>query len=248
MFIVSKPNLLPSFAGLSAMMKVDAHCEAIASSTAALDYFEDELRGDFGGSLDSHDIDMFSKLSTSPPSNNSRSPSGNSTCGGLKRSVSTIQAPSTSSLTADEACTHSTPNHKCIVEARQIEIDIASLTADDFWLCVSSPNGESSGKMRFEKYGKTQRFSPRADGCGHGYWTIEIFVRNSDGKTFTKKSESKEYLDGVGSLFFTVNDNCNLKLASQEFLRLPSACNHCTSHIKKPEKSSGGLMRSAKFW
>jgi hypothetical protein len=244
MFIVSKPNLLPSFAGLSAMMKVDA-CEAIASSTAALDYFEDELRGDY---MDSEDIDMFSKLSTSPTSS-SRSLSGSSTSSscGLKRSVSTIQAPSFAT-TADSACTHSSPNHKCIVEARQIEIDIASLTSDDFWLCVSSPNGESSGKMRFEKYGKTQRFSPRANGCGHGFWTIEIFVKNSDGKTFTKKSETKEYLDGVGSLFFTVNDNYNLKLASQEFLRLPSACNHCTSHITKPEKSTGGLLRSAKFW
>uniref|UniRef100_A0AC34FQS4 Uncharacterized protein n=1 Tax=Panagrolaimus sp. ES5 TaxID=591445 RepID=A0AC34FQS4_9BILA len=242
MFIVSKPNLLPSFAGLSAMMKVDA-CEAIASSTAALDYFEDELRGDYD--IDSSEIDIIAKLSSSP--SNSRSASGSSSCGGLKRSVSTIQA-GTSSLTADSACTHSTPNHKCIVEARQIEIDVASLTSDDFWLCISSPNGESSGKMRFEKYGKTQRFSPRANGCGHGHWTIEIFVKNSDGKTFTKKSETKEYLDGVGSLFFTVNDNYNLKLASQEFLRLPSACNSCTSQIKKPEKSAGGLMRSAKFW
>jgi hypothetical protein len=242
MFIVSKPNLLPSFAGLSAMMKIDG-CEAIASSTAALDYFEDELRGgDY-----SDEIDIIAKLSSSPI--NSRSASGSSSCGGLKRSVSTIQAGTSITTTADSACSHSTPNHKCIVEARQIEIDVASLTSDDFWLCISSPNGESSGKMRFEKYGKTQRFSPRADGCGHGFWIIEIFVRNSDGKTFTKKSETKEYLDGVGSLFFTVNENYNLKLASQEFLRLPSACNSCTSQIKKPEKSSaGGLIRSAKFW
>jgi len=223
MFIVSKPNLLPRFAGLSAMMKMDP-CEAIASSTAALDYFAEELDDDF-------DQDYIS-----PSTLSSRNSSGSST--GLRRTVSSLQG--------GESCSHSSPNHKCIVEAKQIEIDVASLTNDDFWLSITSPNGESSGKMRFEKYGKTQRFSPRADGCGHGYWIIEIFVKNADGKTFTKKTESKEYLDGVGSLFYTVNENSNIKLSGQEFLRLPSACQTCSN--KSAEKVSSSLIRSAKFW
>lgn len=163
MFIVSKPNFLPRFAGLSAMMKVDP-CEAIASSTAALDYFAEEFMDD--------DFDPEPICMSSMPSRNS---SGSSTGTGLKRTVSSLQG--------GESCSHSSPNHKCIVEAKQIEIDVASLTNDDFWLSITAPNGESSGKMRFEKYGKTQRFSPRADGCGHGHWIIEIFIRNPDGKT-----------------------------------------------------------------
>uniref|UniRef100_A0A7E4UPT8 MATH domain-containing protein n=1 Tax=Panagrellus redivivus TaxID=6233 RepID=A0A7E4UPT8_PANRE len=236
MFIVSKPALMSHFAGLTAMMKIDTACEAIASSTSALDYFEDELIDDipsrFGSPYGSPSAQSYMSSASS---------SSNSSSSGLKRTVSSLQSGA--------SCSHSNPSQSCIVEAKQVEIDVASLVPADFWLCISSPNGESSGKMRFEKYGRTQRFSPRADGCGHGHWKIEIYFKNSDNKTFSKVSESSQYLDGVGSLLFTISEDFSIKLASQEFLRLPSACHNCVSHktVTKPSKT-GGLMRSAKFW
>jgi hypothetical protein len=40
------------------------------------------------------------------------------------------------------------------------------------------------------------------------------------------------YLDGVGTLFFTIDESTNIRLSSQEFLRLPSA-SQCCSNAKK---------------
>jgi len=42
------------------------------------------------------------------------------------------------------------------------------------------------------------------------------------------------YLDGVGSLFFTIDENANMRLSSQEFLRLPSASQCCSNSKKAP--------------
>ena len=159
--------------------------------------------------------------------NNSSSPTRKSS-GGLKRTKTAVSALQLASAMTTAECSHTNQNNDCIVEAKQVEMDFATLTNQPFQLVISAPNGERSRILRFGSYGQTSRFSPCEDGCGHGYWTFEICIMNSD-KKLVKKHEERIYLDGVGSLFFTIDENLQIKLSSQEFLRLPSS-SQCRSN------------------
>ncbi|MFH4983821.1 hypothetical protein AB6A40_010530 [Gnathostoma spinigerum] len=68
--------------------------------------------------------------------------------------------------------------NRCIVEARQIEIDFASLTNQSFCVRITAPNGERSHLMEFLIYGQTDCFTPKKEGCGHGIWTFEVLRFN----------------------------------------------------------------------
>uniref|UniRef100_A0A1I8AC60 CUB domain-containing protein n=1 Tax=Steinernema glaseri TaxID=37863 RepID=A0A1I8AC60_9BILA len=136
--------------------------------------------------------------------------------GKIRRSVSSLHE-----------CTHSKNQEAsiCLVEARQIEIDFASLTATEFLVQITAPSGERSELLDFNGYGKTMTFMPKGNDCGHGVWTFQILQRK--GTQLTLVHEETMYLDGVGSLFFTVGDDLRARLSSQEFLRLPSASRCC---------------------
>ncbi|TKR60405.1 hypothetical protein L596_027658 [Steinernema carpocapsae] len=159
--------------------------------------------------------DSFSSFAIQPKLSGSLSRSGK-----IKRTVSSLSGNGFE-------CTHSKQQEKtgCMVEARQIEIDFASLTTSEFAVQIEAPNGESSDFLDFETYGKTMSFSPKKEGCGHGEWTFKIFQHQ--GAKLVVVHEDSMFLDGVGSLFFTVGDDLRNKLSSQEFLRLPSASRCC---------------------
>lgn len=61
-------------------------------------------------------------------------------------------------------------------------MDFANLTNEAFQMVILAPNSERSQIMRFNSYGQTARFCPFENGCGHGYWIIEICVINQDKK------------------------------------------------------------------
>lgn len=62
-------------------------------------------------------------------------------------------------------------------------MDFATLTNEPFQMVVLAPNGERSKILLFSSYGQTARFSPFENGCGHGHWTFEICIMNSDKKS-----------------------------------------------------------------
>uniref|UniRef100_A0A914CS97 Uncharacterized protein n=1 Tax=Acrobeloides nanus TaxID=290746 RepID=A0A914CS97_9BILA len=193
MFVISSP--MPTFSGLSAY----SPCQS-TSDFASFESFHEAL-------------DETNSLPPTPKSSLG-------SLGGLKRTVSSLQAVST-------RCSHANFKNNCIVEAKQIEMDFASLTTQSFFIQVHAPNGESSELMNFPIYGATSRFSPKSTGCGHGDWIFEISVKEDN--KIVKKNSQKVYLDGVGSLFFTVSDDLQIRLSSQEFLRLPSASQCCSN-------------------
>jgi hypothetical protein len=139
---------------------------------------------------------------------------------GLRRTVSSLH-PTT------ESCSHQNQKNACIVQAKQVEMDFASLTSQPFYVSIKAPNGEVCKRLSFPQYGQTASFSPKGEGCGHGEWAITIHAI-SDNKVVKKITETIS-LDGVGSLFFTVDDQLKLRLSSQEFLRLPSASQCCSN-------------------
>jgi hypothetical protein len=147
---------------------------------------------------------------------------------GLKRTVSSLHS-SLSAAIPEQSCSHANHKNNCIVEAKQVEMDFATLTNRPFQLNVTAPNGERSQKFQFLAYGQSARFSPCMNGCGHGNWTFEIRSLEKSGETQTETI----YLDGVGSLFFTVDEHLHMRLSSQEFLRLPSASQCCSSSSNK---------------
>lgn len=205
MFIVSSSNLMASFSG-HRISDFEGSSRALA---------ELEIGQEAGDELNELQF-QTGKLSMG---------SSNGTVSGLRRTVSSLHsclAPTS------PACSHANYKSNCIVEAKQVEMDFATLTNQSFQLTVTAPNGES-GCYRFLNYGHTERFSPRLNGCGHGNWKLEIHVFDSDYKNLSKKSEEKIYLDGVGSLFFTIDEHMQIRLASQEFLRLPSASQCCSN-------------------
>uniref|UniRef100_A0A914RI53 Uncharacterized protein n=1 Tax=Parascaris equorum TaxID=6256 RepID=A0A914RI53_PAREQ len=106
-----------------------------------------------------------------------------------------------------------------------IEIDFSSITSKSFMVRISAPNNEMSNLLVFSTYGTTGYFCPKMDGCGHGMWTFEVLQQ--DGSRLVTVASQTMYLDGVGSLFFTVGDDFEPRLSSREFLRLPSACRCC---------------------
>ena len=108
-------------------------------------------------------------------------------------------------------------------------MDFSTLSSQSFQLCVFAPNGECSQPLQFIAYGDTNRFSPRMPGCGHGDWTFELTIAaNGKQQLATTTVTEKIYLDGVGSLFFTVDERMQIRLSSQEFLRMPSASRNCS--------------------
>uniref|UniRef100_A0A915D1J6 Uncharacterized protein n=1 Tax=Ditylenchus dipsaci TaxID=166011 RepID=A0A915D1J6_9BILA len=123
-------------------------------------------------------------------------------------------------LNLGASCSHTNQNNHCIVEAKQVEMDFATLTNQPFQLTITAPN---------------RKILPCQAGCGHGHWVFELctFSFDSNQKTIINKTEEKIYLDGVGSLFFTVDDNLTIRLSSQEFLRLPSASQCCSKNKKQ---------------
>ncbi|VDK61406.1 unnamed protein product [Anisakis simplex] len=137
----------------------------------------------------------------------------------MKRSVSSLK-PSLGGQRCDI-----TNENQCIVEAKQIEIDFASITSKPFMVRISAPNGEVSSLLQFPSYGCSNYFCPKMPGCGHGMWTFEVIEEN--GSRIVTIASQTMYLDGVGSLFFTVADDFRPRLSSQEFLRLPSASRCC---------------------
>ncbi|CAD5223457.1 unnamed protein product [Bursaphelenchus okinawaensis] len=139
--------------------------------------------------------------------------------GGLRRTVSSLQSA--------KPCLLSDMDNDCVVEAKQVEMDFATLTNQAFYLRVKAPNGEISERMPFPCYGQTNHFSPMQNGCGHGDWEF-IVEKEVKKNKFVAVNKDKIYLDGVGTLFFTIDDNLKVKLASQEFLRLPSASQCCS--------------------
>ncbi|CAD5232513.1 unnamed protein product [Bursaphelenchus xylophilus] len=143
--------------------------------------------------------------------------------GGLRRTVSSLQSA--------KPCLLSDMDNDCVVEAKQVEMDFATLTNQAFFLRVRAPNGEVSDRLSFPGYGETHHFSPVQNGCGHGDW--EFIVEKKVEKKVVVVNREKIYLDGVGTLFFTINDNLKVKLASQEFLRLPSASQCCSKVGRK---------------
>ncbi|KAK0410633.1 hypothetical protein QR680_005243 [Steinernema hermaphroditum] len=193
-------------------MPIYTTCTAGISATRPTCHFEFGREEEFGSGIEVGCLeDSFATFEIKPKfSNASLSRSK------IKRTVSSLSG---------HECTHSKQqeNSVCIVEARQIEIDFASLTASEFFVQIEAPNGESSGLLDFCGYGKTMNFSPKKEGCGHGIWTFKIL----QGPKLTLVHEETMYLDGVGSLFFTVGDDLRARLTSQEFLRLPSASRCC---------------------
>jgi len=117
-------------------------------------------------------------------------------------------------------------NTTCLVDAKQVEIDFATLTSHAFIVRITAPSGEESPLMNFATYGHTEFFSPKQTGCGHGTWKFEV-LQSTNVNGVRLINEENMYLDGVGSLFFTVGDDLRPKLSSQEFLRLPSVSKSC---------------------
>jgi hypothetical protein len=112
----------------------------------------------------------------------------------------------------------------------QVEMTFTSSTDRAFFLRVRAPNGESSAQFVFP-FAKAATFSPVTEGCGHGHWTFELELIPANG-IVSKKDESQLirkdiYLDGVGSLYFQIDNELNIRLRDQEFLRLPSASQCC---------------------
>uniref|UniRef100_A0A915B4Y1 Uncharacterized protein n=1 Tax=Parascaris univalens TaxID=6257 RepID=A0A915B4Y1_PARUN len=144
--------------------------------------------------------------------------------GGLSRSIRMKRSVSSLKGSNGQGCDIDLKT-RCIVEARQIEIDFSSITSKSFMVRISAPNNEMSNLLVFSTYGTTGYFCPKMDGCGHGMWTFEVLQQ--DGSRLVTVASQTMYLDGVGSLFFTVGDDFEPRLSSREFLRLPSACRCC---------------------
>lgn len=149
--------------------------------------------------------------------------------GGLKRTVSSLQSA--------KPCLLADPATECIVEAKQVEMDFATLTNCSFYLTIKAPNGEISERIHFPKYGHSTHYTPQRNGCGHGNWVFVVERRNPEQKSKLRlEHEQKIYLDGVGTLFFTIDDDLHVRLSSQEFLRLPSASQCCSKKNKSLRK------------
>lgn len=108
-------------------------------------------------------------------------------------------------------------------------MDIASTAPSSCVLRVQTPTGEAAD-LRLAS-GSSQAFVPNVDGCGHGTWSFEVFELVNDGlhsDHMVSRFEKKIVLNGVGSLYFAVNNDFELELQSQEFLALPSSsiCSH----------------------
>ncbi|KAI6213168.1 hypothetical protein M3Y94_00118700 [Aphelenchoides besseyi] len=164
---------------------------------------------------ETHNDDQLKKLSTA----------STGSMGGLRRTVSSLQSMKT--------CVFDSANaDKCIVKARQIELCFTTTTEKPFILRVIAPNGETSERFAFP-FGKTARFSPRMDGCGHGDWTFIIeTIDAADQQPKSKKIDApvlrtQVNLEGVGSLYYTIDDQMQIKLKDQEWIRLPSAASAC---------------------
>ncbi|KAI6220845.1 hypothetical protein M3Y99_01588100 [Aphelenchoides fujianensis] len=145
--------------------------------------------------------------------------------GGLRRTVSSLQAVKPCVFDAVNA-------EKCVCQASQVEIFLTTTTDKPFLLRVVAPNGESSERFFFPM-AKSARFSPRQAGCGHGKWTFEIESINADDQQAASKKADAPVLrteidlEGVGSLFYTVNEQLDITLKGQEWIHLPSAASAC---------------------
>ena len=120
----------------------------------------------------------------------------------------------------------------------QVEMSFVAATTRKLFLRIRAPNGECSPRFAFsfDNESPAAHFSPQTAGCGHGIWRFEIEPTESDAKTrAAATTESSRlhtydcYLDGVGSLIFEINDQLDFRLKAQEFLRLPSASQCCSS-------------------
>uniref|UniRef100_A0A1I7XG19 CUB domain-containing protein n=1 Tax=Heterorhabditis bacteriophora TaxID=37862 RepID=A0A1I7XG19_HETBA len=109
----------------------------------------------------------------------------------------------------------------CVADATQIEIDVSSITNSPFFIRIVTPCGES-GVLHFTQYGTAQVFKPQQHGCGHGIWKFEVyqFIDNSETLLISETMQ----LYGVGTLFFTVDDDLHPRLSGQEFLYMSGLC------------------------
>uniref|UniRef100_A0A0N5ATR6 Uncharacterized protein n=1 Tax=Syphacia muris TaxID=451379 RepID=A0A0N5ATR6_9BILA len=104
-----------------------------------------------------------------------------------------------------------------------IEIGFVSIAKKAFAVRVRAPNEEESELLEFPEYGRQCYFLPKQPGCGHGYWYFDMYVGICICRYHMMYSQNV-YLDGVGTLVFTIGDDLEARLSSQEFLHLPSAC------------------------
>ncbi|VDM45561.1 unnamed protein product [Toxocara canis] len=195
MFMVSPANAVPLYTTYNDFEATSSQCE--------IDAMFDEMN-------------IGDDLMCSPTSE--KSFDGLSRSFRLKRSVCSLKGVNSQGCDIDR-------KNQCLVEAKQIEIDFASIASKSFMVRISAPNGEVSRLLEFTTYGSTDNFSPKMDGCGHGMWTFEVLQEH--GSQIIAVASETMYLDGVGSLFFTVGDDFAPRLSSQEFLRLPSASRCC---------------------
>ncbi|KAF8383872.1 hypothetical protein PRIPAC_73014 [Pristionchus pacificus] len=151
-------------------------------------------------SQESIESDNISECSTSS--------NGLTRCGKLRRSSKSLSKE----LSID-----------CGAEARQIELVFTSWSSSICSIRVSVPSGEESLPLRLS-HNQSIRFSPSLPGCGHGNWTIT--VDDEDGSV--KSRSINLSLEGVGTLFFTVDNHFHPRLVSQQFLNLPHTA-LCTS-------------------
>uniref|UniRef100_A0A915B3S9 Uncharacterized protein n=1 Tax=Parascaris univalens TaxID=6257 RepID=A0A915B3S9_PARUN len=97
--------------------------------------------------------------------------------GGLSRSIRMKRSVSSLKGSNGQGCDIDLKT-RCIVEARQIEIDFSSITSKSFMVRISAPNNEMSNLLVFSTYGTTGYFCPKMDGCGHGMWTFEVLQQD----------------------------------------------------------------------
>ncbi|GMT11119.1 hypothetical protein PFISCL1PPCAC_2416, partial [Pristionchus fissidentatus] len=132
----------------------------------------------------------------------SSSSNGLTRCGKLRRSSQSLLLKS--------------PSMDCGAEARQIELIFSSWTPSTCSIRVSVPSGEESLPLRLTQ-NQSIRFSPSLPGCGHGTWTITV----DDEEGVSTSRHVSLSLEGVGSLFFSIDNQFIPRLVSQQFLTLP---------------------------
>ncbi|CAD6187054.1 unnamed protein product [Caenorhabditis auriculariae] len=131
--------------------------------------------------------------------------------GGLRRSLRRTSSTLSQQLSSLEICQ---------ADATQIEIDVTSGTSSHFYVKIFVPTGEV-GLLEFPTYGETLSFTASQPGCGHGVWKFVVCTA-VDGKEETLVEKTMN-LDGVGTLFFAIDEDLRLRLADQEFLHM----GHC---------------------
>ncbi|CAO4382674.1 unnamed protein product [Caenorhabditis nigoni] len=108
----------------------------------------------------------------------------------------------------------------CHADATNIEINCSSSSSRAFYVRVEVPTGEQ-GLIHFSSSETSQVFTPLQSGCGHGIWKFVVCTMENGSEI--AHSQYSRNLDGVGSLFFNVFEDLEIRLTQQEFLHI----SHC---------------------